>query len=58
MTVGAFQVHQKSQAFFERELSIFRVGELLLQAIVESRQAELDEFVEQGLGKHGCPHWK
>ena len=56
MTACTFQVHQERQTFFERELSVFRVGELLLQAIVESWQAELDEFVEQGLGKHGYPH--
>jgi hypothetical protein len=43
---GAFQIHQQSQTFFKSEFSILRVAELLLETFAESRQAQLDQFVE------------
>jgi hypothetical protein len=43
---GAFQIHQQRQAFFESELGILRVAELLLETFAESGQAQLEQFVE------------
>jgi hypothetical protein len=52
MATGAFPVDQKRQSFLKGQFGIFWVGKLLLQAVTEGRQAQLNEFVEQRLDKH------
>jgi len=52
MATGAFPVDQQRQSFLKGQFGIFGVGKLLLEAVTEGRQAQLNEFVEQGLDKH------
>lgn len=57
VAVSALRVHQESQSFFESQVDILWIAELLQKSFPERRQVELDEFIEQGLGKHGrLPH--
>jgi hypothetical protein len=57
VAVSAFQVHQESQSFFESQIAVLWIAQLLQEAFPERRQVELDKFVEQGLGKHcKLPH--
>lgn len=53
ISTGTFAGNQQRQEFFEAQFGIFWVVELLLEPIAESGQAALNQFIEQGLEKHG-----
>jgi hypothetical protein len=53
--VGALAVDEQAETILEGQVRILRVVELLFERGTKSRQAELGQFVEQGLGQHRIP---
>jgi hypothetical protein len=55
VAVGALAVDEQAETILEGQVRILRVVELLFEGNTKSRQAELGQFVEQGLGQHRTP---
>jgi hypothetical protein len=52
LAAGAFHVHQKGKTFLKSQIGILWVGELFLERLAKSWQAESVELVKQGLDEH------
>jgi hypothetical protein len=53
--VCAFTVDEQAETILKGQLGVLRVLKLLFEGNTKSRQAELSQFVEQGLGQHRAP---
>jgi hypothetical protein len=53
--VCAFTVDEQAETILKGQLGVLRVLKLLFEGNTKSRQAELGQFVEQGLGQHRAP---
>jgi hypothetical protein len=48
----ALAVDEQAETILEGQVGVLRAVKLLFESVTKSRQAELGQFVEQGLGKH------
>jgi hypothetical protein len=55
VAASALAVDEQAETILEGEVSVLRVVKLLFEGDTKSRQAELGQFVEQGLGQHRTP---
>jgi hypothetical protein len=55
VAMRALAVDEQAETILEGQVSILRIVELLFEGSTKSRQAELGQFVEQGLGQHRIP---
>jgi hypothetical protein len=53
--VRALAVDEKAETILEGQKRVLGIVELLFKGRTKSRQTELGQFVEQGLGQHSTP---
>jgi hypothetical protein len=52
IAVRALTVDEQTESILEGQVSVLRAVELLFEGSPKSREAELGQFVDQGLGQH------